>query len=241
LRAAPHRDPIAWLAADLKEKAPMLRRGAIAIVDSPAASRIDSARERAIDSRLRALVAQINSVKTREDRIVLAMFPTPTRKTFAQFAAALDCKPHLRYFALALIGRQRTAAAFRAGRDARRHSGGRIFTRFMLAGFATHRALALLGVDTFEGYPYLAFCFWKRPGVRLPPKRERGALAARLKILDEVISHAGIGALPPPTSIDFADAAALATSAAAARISGSIFSISHPAEGRLLVALPRPA
>jgi hypothetical protein len=211
----------------------MVRRGAIAIVDSPATPRTDPDRERAIDSFLRATVAHINAERPRENRIVLAMFPTPTRETFAEFAAALDCKPHLRSFAQAVFGKSigvDSAAAIGAGR---------IFTRFMLAGFATHRALESLRVDAFEGYPYLVFCLWKPAHVRLPPKRECGALAMRLKILDQMVSQAGFGPLAPPSSIDLADATALAMSAEAARANGSILSISHLAEGRLLVPLPQ--
>jgi hypothetical protein len=195
--------------------------------------RIDPACERAIDSCLRAMVARINADRTRTNRIVLAMFPTPTRETFAEFAAALDCKSHLRCFARALFGRRIEADSVAS------IGAGRIFTRFMLAGFATHHALKSLGVDSFEGYPYLAFCLWKRPGVRLPPKRDRGALAARLRILDKMALEAGFRISAPPASIDLVDAGALAMGAAAARASGSILSVSHPAEGRLLLTLPQ--
>ncbi len=220
----------------------MLGQGAIAIVDSPSMPRRDPDRERAIDSCLRAMVARFNAEASRANRIVLAMFPTPTRESFVEFAAAFDCKPHLRSFGGALFGRRiggDSAARSKVGGDVRRYSGGRIFTRFMLAGFATHRALKSLGVDAFEGYPYLAFCLWKPPVVRLPPKRERGALTARITILDRMASQARREASAPPSSIDLVDAAALAISAAAARASGSLWSISHPAEGRLLAALPQ--
>jgi hypothetical protein len=219
----------------------MLGPRALAIVDSPAAPRIDPDRERVIDTSLRAMVGRINAHQKRANRIVLAMFPTPTRETFAEFASAHDCKPHLRSFARALIGRRiepGSMAAFKAGGNARRGSGGRIFTRFMLAGFATHCALESHGVEVFEGYPYLAFCLWKRPALRLPPKRDRGALAMRLKILDRMVSQAGLRVATPPSSTDLVDASALAVSAAAAQARGSILSISHPAEGRLLVAFP---
>jgi hypothetical protein len=220
----------------------MLGRGAIAIVDSPAMPRIDPVRERTIDSCLRATVARLNSEVTRSNRIVLAMFPTPTVKTFVEFAAAPDCKPHLRHLARALFGRRiksNSLAAFAPGEDTRRHAGGRIFTRFMLAGFATHRALELLGVDTFEGFPYLACSLWKPPGGRLPSKRERGALAARQKILNRMLPPSAPSTSVRPSTIDLADAAALAMSASAARAGGTILKISHAAEGILLIALPR--
>lgn len=219
----------------------MLGRGAIAIVDSPGAPRIDPTRERTIDSALRAIVARMNAQATRQNRVVLAMFPTPTRQTFAEFAAARDCKPHLRDFARALFGRRSKgdfAPAFGAGGDAGRHSGGQIFTRFMIAGFSTHGALKCLGIDAFEGYPYLAFCLWKRPGTRLPPKHERGALAARMKILNRMLPPSSRRISARPFTIDQVDATALAMSTVAVHSGGQLLSISHPAEGRLIVALP---
>jgi hypothetical protein len=240
LRGLDLSDPIAALASELRSRVPALGSGAIAIVDSPRSPRdIDSRNfairvaapaQRAIDVVLRRIVSSLDARRS-APRLRFAMFPTPELSEFERFACASGCKPHL-----AAIGRrifQLNGAPARAEPLLR----GRLFTRFMLVGFATHLALDVLGSSTFEGYPFLAFSLWKPSGAILLPKSRRDALDARIAILKSLARTSQIR-VPEVTSLDEADAAVLALSVAACDgTCGVATSIAHRAEGRFLMAI----
>jgi len=115
---------------------------------------------------------------------------------------------------------------------------GWLFTRFMLAGFATHRALEQLGVDTFESYPYLVFSLWKAASERLPPKSDRRAASkARRAILARLTRSCRLTA-PVAKSLDEADAAVLAVTAhLSATGRGGALTFHSQVHGRFLLAL----
>ena len=122
-----------------------------------------------------------------------------------------------------------------------RLTGGALFTRFMIAGFAVYQALASIGVDAYEGYPYLGFRLWMTHDDELPGKKKTSnafadALEARRKILDRITLPEKFK-MAPPATCDQADAAILASTVAAASRDGSIFQIRDRAEGRFIVAL----
>ena len=105
----------------------------------------------------------------------------------------------------------------RAEQGIAKRGGGWLFTRFMLTGFAAHRAFEQISDQVFESYPYIVFALWKKAGEPLPPKRKRGAaLMARREILRRLGMDAGVE-IPPPVTLDQADAAVLAIAAKAGR------------------------
>ncbi len=110
----------------------------------------------------------------------------------------------------------------------------------MLAGFAVYRALERLGVETFEGYPYLAFSLWKRGEELLPPKSaRRAAFACRRKIIARLGRESGLE-VPSPTTLDEADAAALTLSAIlASRAERGALVLEGAGSGRFLLPLRR--
>ena len=123
-----------------------------------------------------------------------------------------------------------------------RLTGGALFTRFMIAGFAVYQALARIGVNAYEGYPYLGFRLWMNQDDQLPAKKKTSnayaALEARCRILDRIKLPAKFRMVQPAT-YDEADAAILAATVAAASRDGSIFQIRDRAEGSFIVALDR--
>jgi hypothetical protein len=78
------------------------------------------------------------------------MFPTPRYEYFARCARDPRCKPHLKAIAAELFGALAGRRPVDGDARERAPSGGAIFTRFMLAGFATYCALERLGVPAFE-------------------------------------------------------------------------------------------
>jgi len=160
------------------------------------------------------------------------MFPTPRLYEFESFIADPRCKPHLIAVAHRVFGKPRRADKLTA------LPRGRLFTRFMLAGFATHLALDALGARSYEGYPYLAFSLWKAPHRELPPKSDRTALQVRIAILRRLARTLNV-AIDSTATLDEADAASLVLSAAlCARSSGIALAISDPGEGQFFVAMP---
>ncbi len=162
------------------------------------------------------------------------MFPTPRFDYFARCARDPRCKPHLRAIAAELFDQ-----LLDDGGDARDSSpgGGGTFTRFMLAGFATYRALERLGVPACESYPDLQLRL-SSPSTRLPPKRRHAeALAVRRRIVASLAAQLGLRDTPVPANLDQADAAALALAAAASARSGTLWVVSNPCEGRFMLAL----
>ena len=120
----------------------------------------------------------------------LAMFPTPRYDYFARWARDPRCKPHLSAIATELFGE--LLDEWRRARP--RRGGGAIFTRFMLAGFATYRALERLGVPAFESYPdlQLRLSSPSQSTQTLPPKRRHAeALAARRRIVASLAARLG--------------------------------------------------
>lgn len=236
LCAVPTVDALAALAAQFRSALPDLERGALALIDSPrwprdldcaapgVARRPCEIRGRAIDEALRRLIKQTAGLKAS-----VSMFPTPDSAYFYAQIVAPAAKPHLRALGLALLGSSLTPSA--------PHGGN--FTRFMLAGFAAYRALEGLGVSCFEGYPDLQFRVWNG-GRRLPSKISGGriaALEARDHIVAELAARLKISRGGAGGSLDQADAAILALSAAAGlRLGGGVI-IEHPAEGRFWLTL----
>ena len=243
-------DRIMALADALVERVPELCAGAVAIVDSPRcpidtdcsqihfAPRENPPSRRAIDSGLRAMVHRLNENPARDRKTQLWLFPTPPMRYFAACILYPACKTHLRSMGEQMFGPPKSREQIPA-----RLTGGRLFTRFMIAGFAVYQALARIGVDAFEGYPYLGFRLWMAGDNELPAKKKTSnaytnALEARHKILKRIILPAKFK-MDPPATYDEADAAILATTVAAASRDGSLFQIRDRAEGRFIVALDR--
>ena len=238
---APSSGAVAQLARLIAAAAPSLEHRAVALVDSPrwpcdldwsangVKPRSGHAGGREIDAALRAIVKQLRALGGRPRLTPLSMFPTPRFDYFRARIMAAACKPHLR-----AMGRELFGAALRGNFGAL--TGG-TFTRFMISGFATYRALAAIGVETYEGYPDLQFRLWAGRA-ELPPKRNRGAaLRARRRIVRRMADALGISCGDRIDTLDAADAAMLALSAATARRDGRVVVVENCAEGRFLVAL----
>ena len=160
----------------------------------------------------------------------LAMFPTPRYDYFTQWADALAAKPHLSAIAKELFG------ALSNGNVGGPIHGG-TFTRFMLAGFATYRALERMGIDAFEAYPDLQLRL-SSPLTALPPKKRHArALNARRDIVASLARDLDLPGAPMPRTLDEADAAAMALAAARSARKGKLWTVSHPCEGRFMLAL----
>ncbi len=220
-------DPIEEIAERLSAAVPELKRGAIALVDSPRVPNNQSC-QRDLDCALRSLIGRINRPRAPGERIRLSMFPTPRDEYFFRCARDAGCKPHLAAIARTLF------PSVHAGAPEHAKGRGWLFTRFMLAGFAAHRALERIGAESIEAYPYLAFSLWKKPAEALPPKSEsRAALDARQAIVGRLARRARVKASPPDT-MDEADAAVLALTFALAEPALVLESDLH---GRFLLPL----
>lgn len=149
---------------------------------------------------------------------------------FARHGRYPGCKPHLRAFARELFG---AAIDDYAGTPA-----GGTFTRFMIAGFATYRALERIGVRAYETYPDLQMRLWSDTP-HLPPKTgpKAVAIAARIAINHVVAARIAISGAEKIRTLDQADAAILALSTAAARMDGDNVIVEIPAEGVFMTAL----
>jgi hypothetical protein len=160
------------------------------------------------------------------------MFPTPRFEYFARCAASPSCKPHLR-----ALARELFADTFDGHGRGEAPRGGAIFTRFMLSGFAAYRALERIGAAAYECYPDLQFRLWAH-GSELPPKGDhRNALTVRTRINARIARNLGLRGAARIATMDQADAAILALSAAAALRFGMVAVIEEPAEGHFAVAL----
>ncbi len=216
--------------------------GGVAFVDSPRAPRDvncssgkmlprkDAPRTRVIDASLRELL------RTRFNGTMrpLSMFPTPLASYFSRCVASRGCKPHLRAIAEELLApvinipcETKTGAL-----------AGGTFPRFMLVGFAVFAALEQLGVRAFEAYPDLQLRLWS-DGVHVPPKKfRRDALRVRRDICKKLAVSLQIGNFVAPTTLDEADAAVLALSAAASASAQALIELRCPPEGLFAVAFP---
>jgi len=242
---------ITMIAARLRTEAPELA-DAVAIVDSPAwpvdldlsnrgvkvrPPRSGSGRE--IDQRLRRLVTELCAGGRYPALKPIALFPTPSFEYFARQITHARCKSHLRAIGLGLFSVEQ------CGRPKRLIGG--TFTRFMIAGFAAHRALRTICAEVYEGYPDLQFRLCCDQS-EFPPKKGRRATAtrsgvtaaealrARLRIIEGLDSK--ITGYREVKTLDQADASILALSVAAAAARGVIGVIEVAAEGRFIVAMP---
>ena len=235
------KNAVSLLATMLTDKVCELR-GAIALVDSPRwPSDLDWSkrgmvaathpkRGREIDVRLRALVVKLRELGA--PLPLLAMFPTPPMRYFGAHLNAAACKAHLRMFGEALFGDA-------LNRDYGPASGG-IFTRFMIAGFATYRALEAIGAKTYECYPDLQFRLWRRHHqlvAKNSPSGKTAALASRIRVLSALARRLGVCGFPPIQRLDEADAAILALSIIAGHQHGATLVLENPCEGRFVVAM----
>jgi hypothetical protein len=195
-------------------------------------------RGREIDVELRQIYrAQIATPDGKARKPGLSMFPTPRFDYFARCVRDPRCKPHLKAIARELFGQ--LLQPLEDDGDAREPSasGGGTFTRFMLAGFATYRALERLGVPAFEAYPDLQLRL-SSPLTHLPPKKLHAeALAARRRVVASLAAQLGLRATPEPANLDQADAAALALAAATSAGNGALWVVNNPCEGRFMLAL----
>jgi hypothetical protein len=233
-------DPLRILCERLSESCPDLSPRWLALIDSPRWPRdLDYARRavvmrdpvppgRMLDQAVRERLRDLPD----RDPIRLSMFPTPRLEYFSDCARSPSCKPHLRSIYLQLFG---DAGHWSNGPADRSGSiRGGTFTRFMLAGFLTFRALQALGVATLEAYPELEFRLAGHK--RLPPKGQRkAALAERVAIIGRMRQALGVAAQPMPRTLDQVDAEILVLSAAAAAKAGRLAALAHPAEGRFLI------
>jgi hypothetical protein len=215
-------------------------RGSVALVDSPRTprdvdcssgemvQRMEAPAARIIDTSLRALL----HVRFNGTMRPLSMFPTPLASYFAGCVARSGCKTHLRAIAEELL-----APVIQVPRATKTGPiDGGTFTRFMLAGFAVFPALELLGIRPFESYPDLQMRLWS-DGAQLPPKRLRGeALRVRRNICMRLANLVEVSNFQPPATLDEADAAILALSAAASAATESLIELDCPPEGCFAVA-----
>jgi hypothetical protein len=186
-------------------------------------------RRREIDSELRRIIGQ-KEPGASGLAVRISMFPTPKLEYFMGQLAAGSCKPHLRALGIEMFGEP-------SGEEL--CSGG-TFTRFMIAGFATYRALERLGVECFESYPDLQFRLWNG-GAGLPSKikgARSAALGARQEWVTRIAQRLGIETGEVAT-LDEADAAILGLSVAAQGAGlGERVIIAHRAEGQFLIIVP---
>ncbi len=166
----------------------------------------------------------------------LSMFPTPLATYFGGCVARSGCKPHLR-----AIAEEMLAPVIDIPRATKTGAlAGGTFTRFMLTGFAVFPALEQLGVRAFEAYPDLQLRLWS-DGVHVPPKKfRREALRVRKEICNKLAASLQIANFVVPTTLDEADAAVLALSAAASAPAHALIELRCPPEGRFAVAFAPP-
>ncbi len=234
---------IAELARRIETAAPELKReGATAIIDSPRYPR-DSARRndagtkgrysRLLDARLASVVGQLRAARMKSDpSFGLWLFPTPPHEDFIGYANDPACPPHL----VSLVHELFPQYTGTPDGELERFGAGRIFTRFMIGGFALYLALSRWPVNCFEGFPDLYFRL-RANGREIRPKRagRRHALESRLPIVAAAMHQSNLRGAAPAT-LDQADAAILAASIGAARGSGAVLAIEAPSEG--VFALP---
>jgi len=231
----------ATLAERIKEAVPGVDAHVRVLVDSPRwprdldwsnppDKRDPAPREREIDVELKRIFPLLMGAPDGKPyKPGLAMFPTPRYDYFTQWADAVAGKPHLSAIAKELFG------ALSNGNACGPIHGG-TFTRFMLAGFATYRALEGLGIDAFESYPDLQLRL-SSPSALPPKKRHTQALNARRDIVASLARDLDLPGAPVLRTLDEADAAAMALAAARSACEDKLWAVSHPCEGRFMLAL----
>jgi hypothetical protein len=237
--------PCTALARQIKEVAPEFDARATVLVDSPRWPRdLDLAQgtvlrrpvppQREIDVELKRIFPLLMGAPDGKSyKPGLAMFPTPLHTYFAQWANHPKTKPHL-----AAMTKELFEKFLEADKGGAAHNGadGGTFTRFMLAGFATYRALERIGVNPFESYPDLQMRLCA-PATKLPAKRLSAALTVRSQVVASLCQSLGIVAASAPRTLDQADAAVMALAAALSARRGALWTVSHPCEGRFMLAL----
>jgi len=194
-----------------------------------------SHRSREIDDGLRVLAFRLRESGANSALTALSMFPTPPMRYFGAHVNSATCKPHLRMLGQTLFGAS-------LNRDYGPPSGG-IFTRFMIAGFATYRALETIGAEAYECYPDLQFRLWCRHHRLFAKNSTSGkaaALASRIRVLSALARRLGVSGFRQIRRLDEADAAILALSVIAARKHGETLIFENSREGRFMVALDEP-
>jgi hypothetical protein len=240
-------NPIASLAELLGDETLQLQ-GAIALIDSPRwpsdldwskqpeiVPTGDSRHGREIDAGLRALVFTLRKGGTAFRQSYLSMFPTPPMRYFGAHLNLSDCKSHLR-----TLGRALFAEALNRKYGA---ASGGIFTRFMIAGFATYQALQTICAETYECYPDLQFRLWcgrQQLFSKNSSSGRKAALASRIRVLSALARKLGVSGTNQIQRMDEADAAILAMSVAAARCYGATLILANAWEGSFMVALDEP-
>jgi Protein of unknown function (DUF429) len=232
---------IASLGRAISATLPSACTPAVALVDSPrwpcdldysrdgVVQRLKHRGGRAIDSALRALVRSLRDPGEKGALTPLSLFPTPRFEYFAARLIRDDCKPHLR-----ALGHEVFAGALQESFGA---LNGGTFTRFMIAGFATYRALATLGVDSYECYPDLQFRLWSTEETLPPKAKRREALPARQRIIAKLARDLSTIQICEIKTLDAADAAIVALSTAMAMRKGALAMVEVTEEGRFLLAL----
>jgi hypothetical protein len=185
------------------------------------------------------MLHRLNANPARDRKTHLWLFPTPPMRYFNSCVHDPACKPHLHSMGEQIF--RSLKSHWQIPTKPTKLSGGAVFTRFMIAGFAVYQALARIGVEAYEGYPYLGFRLWMARDDELPAKIKTSnvyanALEARRRILQRIRLPAKFK-MAPPASYDEADAAILAITVAAASNDHAIFQICDRAEGRFVVAL----
>ena len=244
--------PCTALARKIKEVAPELDARATVLVDSPRWPRdldwsqgtegrdpVPSQRE--IDVELKRIFPLLMGAPDGKPyKPGLAMFPTPLYSYFTQWAYHPKSKPHLAAITKELFDALLNGDGGKNGdREETKQDGvgGGTFTRFMLAGFATYRALEGIGVNPFESYPDLQMRLCA-PSTTLPPKKlQTGALTIRRQIVASLCESLGVVAASAPRTLDQADAAGMALAAALSARIDTLWRVSHPCEGRFMLAL----
>ncbi|HTT77856.1 MAG TPA: DUF429 domain-containing protein [Candidatus Binataceae bacterium] len=250
------RDPLSALAGRLSRALAESDEPIIAFIDSPrwpsdcdcrVSSSLHFRRDhqggRRIDAQLRAVVRSLSASSMAGPAPRLALFPTPRHDYFVRCIRDRTCKPHLKAIGRQLFGLEPSDATTEGPR------GGAIFTRFMLSGFATYRALEAIGAATFEAYPDLQFRLWRGHHPLAPKSAGRIALANRTEILaalalklankGQIYKRLTAEITAQITTIDQADATILALSACAALDHGLIAFVEDPEEGRFALPLQK--
>jgi hypothetical protein len=231
-------DVVSALASAIKERAPEVRDCACLIIDSPRfpARRRGQPSGRAIDATLREIVRRVNAQRGSDQPVSFSLYPTPDISYFGDGSIYDRRKPYLLSIAREVLGIEPGAGRGGPG-------GGRLFTRFMLVGFAVYRAAQRLGLEAVEGFPHLSFAMWLRAGEILPAKRyPPSAFAARRAIAERLASMGRMrirwdDSRSMRRRLDQSDAAVLALTAAIGAASGRLYSVAAPGEGRFLLPI----
>ena len=240
--------PCTALSRKIKEVAPQIDARATVLVDSPRCPRdfdlsgterrdpVPAQRE--IDVELKRIFPVLMAAPDGKPyKPGLSMFPTPLHTYFTQWANHPKGKPHLAAITKELFEAHLKRDGGESGENKQDGAGGGTFTRFMLAGFATYRALEQIGTSPFESYPDLQMRLCAPSTALAPKKLQTGALTVRRQIVASLCASLGVIAASAPRTLDQADAAGMALAAALSARIDTMWTVSHPCEGRFMLAL----